>query len=242
MFQDELLSSLTSSKPVKKGKKPKTNFSKARIEKIKKEFNESRQKFSKSKISETGRNLYDIENEKSLFESKIKEIDKNLTELEKNLSKTKKYYDYDDIKYRRIRNVKDLLDLSIDEDYYKPIIGKSAFNSSYIQYESKGDKGKNLSIKKYLNMMKSYLSDIINDHKTQGKWGINSVNKMIEHKTQCEWKIQLTIAINFISSKDSDETRTMHTKSNNVEIMMGSETGEIIEELFESFWKNIKKG
>ena len=43
------------------------------------------------------------------------------------------------------------------------------------------------------------------------------------------------MAINFISSKDSDETRTMHTKSNNAEIMMGSETDEIIEELFKSF-------
>ena len=38
--------------------------------------------------------------------------------------------------------------------------------------------------------------------------------------------------INFISSKDSDEIRTMHTKSNNIEIMMDNETDEIIEELF----------
>ena len=49
----------------------------------------------------------------------------------------------------------------------------------------------------------------------------------MKHITQSEWKIQLTMAINFISSKDSEETRTMHTKSNNVEIMMGSETDEI---------------
>ena len=125
--------------------------------------------------------------------------------------------------------------MSITEDYYKPIITKGAFNNNYIQYESKGDKRKNLSIKKYVNMSKPYLSDIINYHKTRGKWRIHSGNKIIEHKTQREWKIQLTMAINFISSKDSDETRTMHTKSNNVEIMMGSETDEIIEELFESF-------
>ena len=33
------------------------------------------------------------------------------------------------------------------------------------------------------------------------------------HKNQTEWKIQLTVAINFISFKpDSDETRIMHTK------------------------------
>ena len=50
------------------------------------------------------------------------------------------------------------------------------------------------------------------------------------------------MAMNFISSTDSDETRTVHTKSNNVEIMMGSETDEIIKDLFESFCKNIKRG
>ena len=146
MSNDEL--SLTPSKPVKNGKKPKTDFSKAKIEKIRKECNESRHKFSKSKISEIRGNLYETENEKSFFKSKIKEIEKNLTELEENLSKTKKYYDHDDIEYRGIRNVKDLFDLSINEDYYKPIITKGAFNNNYIQYESKGDKGKNLSTKR----------------------------------------------------------------------------------------------
>ena len=49
-------------------------------------------------------------------------------------------------------------------------------------------------------------------------------------------------AINFISSKDSDETRTMHTKSDNVEIMIGSETNEIIEDLFESFLQKYQEG
>ena len=80
--------------------------------------------------------------------------------------------------------------MSIDEDYYKPIITKGAFNNNYIQYESKGDKGKNLSIKKYLNMIRPYLSDIINDSKTQEKWIIHSGDKVIESKTPSEWKIQ----------------------------------------------------
>ena len=34
----------------------------------------------------------------------------------------------------------------------------------------------------------------------------------------------------------------MHTKSNNVEIMMGSETDEIIEELFEPFLQKYQEG
>ena len=45
---------------------------------------------------------------------------------------------------------------------------------------------------------------------------------------------------NFISSKDSDETRTMHIKSNNIEIVMGNEAGKIIEELFESLLQRYK--
>ena len=127
-----------------------------------------------------------------------------------------------------------LFDLLIDEDYYKPIITKSAFNRDYIEYESKGDKDKILSIKEYLDMIKPYLSNIINNHKTQGKWKVHSGNTVIDYKTQGEWKIQLTMPINSISSKDSEETCTMHTKSDNIEIMVGSETDEIIEELFKS--------
>ena len=49
------------------------------------------------------------------------------------------------------------------------------------------------------------------------------------------------MTINFIFFKDSDETLTMHTKSNNVEIMVGSETDEIIEELFESLLRLYQK-
>ena len=65
----------------------------------------------------------------------------------------------------RIRKI----DLSIDEDYYKQIWTSSAFNSNYIEYESKGDNDKVLSTKEYLNIIWTYWSDIINDHKTQGE-------------------------------------------------------------------------
>ena len=140
-----------------------------------------------------------------------------------------------------IRNIKDLFDLLIDEDYYKPIITRGAFDGNYIHYESRGDKGKNLSIKRYLNMIKPYLSDIINDYKTSGLVRYNSGNKTWVKETPTECKIQLTMVINFISSKDSEETRTMHTKCNNVEIMMGSETDETIEELFESLLQLYQK-
>ena len=62
-----------------------------------------------------------------------------------------------------------------------------------------------------------------------------------DHKTQSEWKIQLTMVINFISSKDSGEILTMHTKSDNIEIMIGNETDEIIEDRFESLLQRYQK-
>ena len=99
-----------------------------------------------------------------------------------------------------------------------------------------------LSIKEYLNLIRPYLRDIINDNKTQGEWKAHSGNEVIDYKTQGEWKIQLTMVTNFISFKDSDEIRTMRTESNNIEIVMGNETVEINEELFESFMQKYKKG
>ena len=48
------------------------------------------------------------------------------------------------------------------------------------------------------------------------------------------------MATNFISSKDPNETRTMHTKSDNIEIMIGNKTDEVIEELFNSLLQRYK--
>ena len=90
-------------------------------------------------------------------------------------------------------------------------------------------------------MIKPYLSDLINKHKIHGSARYHSGNKSWIGKTSSEWKIQLTIAINSISSKDSDETRTMHARSNNVEIMVGSETNEIIKDLFEYFLQKYQE-
>ena len=105
--------------------------------------------------------------------------------------------------------------LSIDKDYYKPILVKSGYNGSYVQYESKGSKI--LTLKEYLALIENYLRKLIEEYKLKG-----------------EWKLQLIAEINFISLKpSSDETRTMHNRSDNKEFMNGDETDEIIEELFE---------
>ena len=54
------------------------------------------------------------------------------------------------------------------------------------------------------------------------------------------WKIQISIRINFISSKDTGETRTIYLWSDNVSIMWGSNTDGIIRELFRSFLHNYQ--
>ena len=46
---------------------------------------------------------------KKISESKIKKMEKNLLELEQNLSKLKKYYDYDDAEYKGIRDTGNFL-------------------------------------------------------------------------------------------------------------------------------------
>ena len=176
MSEERLLSVLNGSESVKESEKI---FDDARIEKIKKDFNKLRDRLSKPKIKEIRKDLYRTENKKNLSIQKIENI-------EKNLSKLKKYHDYDDIEYRGIRDIKKLFYLSTDEDYYKPIKTNDAFDSNYIEYESKGDKNKTLSIKEYLNMIRPYLRDIINDQKTQGEWKVYSGNEVIDYKTQGE--------------------------------------------------------
>ena len=113
--------------------------------------------------------------------------------------------------------------LSIDKDYYKPILVKSGYNGNYIQYESRGDKI--LTLKEYLVLIEKYLRKLINYYKNKSKW-----------------KVQLIAEISFISLKPgSDETRIMHTRSDNEEFMNGNDTDEIIKGLFESFLQKYEE-
>ena len=48
------------------------------------------------------------------------------------------------------------------------------------------------------------------------------------------WKMQLIIANNFIFSIDNDVEHVMHSKSDNIEIMVNDEADEVIKELFDS--------
>ena len=116
-----------------------------------------------------------------------------------------------------------MFDLSIVENYYKPIIVKRVFNDNYIQYESNGDEI--LTNEEYLNMIEPYLVGMINDYKNEG-----------------EWKIQLTLEISIISSKsDCNEIRTIYTKSTNTESMIGSDANDVISDLFKSLLQRYQE-
>ena len=61
-------------------------------------------------------------------------------------------------------------------------------------------------------------------------------------KKNGEWKIQLIMKINFISSTNFTESRDMYSKSDNFEIMMGGNTNEIIRNLFKSILRKYQGG
>ena len=196
---------------------------KKRIETAREKVKELRHKLSKSDLKIIKKHLYNIESKKELLESEI--IKEYFDELDKKILEFDEYYndddddDDDDDDFIGIENVQDLFKISI----YKPTIVKRGYNNNYIEYRSEGDKL--LTIEEYLNLIKPYLRELINDHKNKG-----------------EWKIQLTAQINFISLRPgSDETRVMHTRSVNEEFMNGSDTDKIIKGLFRSLLQRYQE-
>ena len=80
----------------------------------------------------------------------IKKIERNLLELEASLSKLKKYYHYDDIEYKGIRDAGNLFNLPIDEDYYNQIRTNNAFNNIIFNMKVKEIKTKFHQLKNIL--------------------------------------------------------------------------------------------
>ena len=146
----------------------------------------------------------------------LKNIGIYLKKLNNDFKKLQKYQD----------NITYGLDyLFNEEDYYKPTEVKSAFDGNYVLYESRGDKDGKLALYEYFDKIKSHLKDMIHNYKSKG-----------------EWKILITMRIIFISFIDKNETQVMHTKSDNVEIMNGTDTSDAINKLINSFMKRYQEG
>ena len=105
----------------------------------------------------------------------LKSINRYLKKLNNDLKKLQKY------EYNLTYGLDYLLNEVNEEDYSKPTEVKSAFDSSYVLYESKGDKDNMLAIYEYFDKIKPYLKD------------------MIDGKSKGEWKIQITMRNNLYS-------------------------------------------
>ena len=112
---------------------------------------------------------------------------------------------------RILRDVENLFEHNKGENCYKPErisnFWSNFWSKSYIEYESKSDRNKSLSVEEYLNKVRLYLKDIINN---------------LKKSDSC--KIQLTISNNFISSIDNDNIKKLITKK----LMINDEADEII--------------
>ena len=144
---DELLHSI----------KNKDNKQQKRIDVIREELKELGYKLPRSELKDIKRRLYNIESKKKLLNSK--RTIKYLDELGKKKIKLDKYQDHDDYEYKGIKNIKNLFKLSIDKDYYKPVLTKSGYNGNYVQYETKG--AKILTLIEYFALIEEYLRELI---------------------------------------------------------------------------------
>ena len=72
-------------------------------------------------------------------------------------------------------------------------------------------------------MIRPYLRDLINNHKAPLEGYSGNDNNL-----HGEWKIQLTMQINFVSSLDPGEILTMDSKSKNIKLLMNIETDNIL--------------
>ena len=80
-------------------------------------------------------------------------------------------------------------------------------------------------------MIKPYLKDLINDHIPVMELGNEEDNS---DTVRGEWKVQLVMQNNCISTKDFEETWTIYSASKSVEILMGSHTDDVIDRLFDT--------
>ena len=142
----------------------------------------------------------------SLEEENIITDIKNLFRLEKEIKANND---------RILRNIKNLFEHEeTEETYYKPVRVSNFWSNNYNEYESNSDKNKTLSVEEYPNKISPYLKDIIYNLKKSDTG-----------------KIQLTVANNLISSIDNDEECVMHSKSDNIEIMINDEADEVFDSL-----------
>ena len=69
------------------------------------------------------------------------------------------------IKDSIVRDIRTLFEQEDDADYFERKRVSNFLNNNYIEYESNGDRNKNLSLDRYLDKIEPYLRDVIIDRK-----------------------------------------------------------------------------
>ena len=69
------------------------------------------------------------------------------------------------IKDSIVRDIRTLFEQEDDADYFERKRVSNFLNNNYIEYESNGDRNKNLSLDRYLDKIEPYLRDVIIDQK-----------------------------------------------------------------------------
>ena len=92
---------------------------------------------------------------KSVHGGGKKQLEENIIKSARNLSTLKK--ENKQIKDKIIKDIRTLF--KQEDDYYKPIRVGNFWNNNYIEYESSGDRNKNLHLKEYLDKIKPRLRD-----------------------------------------------------------------------------------
>ena len=89
-------------------------------------------------------------------------------------------------------------------------------------------------------MIRPYLRDLINEHKPIDESNDKSSDNDDDDTDGAEWKIQLSMKNSCISTKNFEETRTIYSKSEPVEICMSSDTEDVIDTLFNTLLQRFQ--
>ena len=85
-------------------------------------------------------------------------------------------------------------------------------------------------------MIGPYLRDLINGHKPTEELNNDGDTERVE------WKVQVVMQNNCISTKDFEETQTIYSASKPVEIFMGTDTDDTIDRFFDTFLQRFQQG
>ena len=174
----------TSNNDINAFKEARKLFNERRSNLLLKETNEIRKKLHKKEavynfLKEKEQNGSLTNEEKKV----LKKIDRYLKNFKEDLEKLQKY------QYNITHGLDYLFNELDEEDYYKPREVKSAFDGSYILYESKGDKDARLSIDEYFDLIRPYLKDMIYSHKARNEWKIQLSMRIILVSLQMQIKL-----------------------------------------------------